>query len=125
MPASGRSRLTDGTVILVAGENSVTGDPIQQTIDVDGHKVSFDAIGVAAVRLNKAGNLVAMAAGGLKRFAVGSTVIDLPQRADIALWKDEAGQWQGVLQDYQSAVPESLLAFTKNWLRLDVPEPLP
>jgi hypothetical protein len=122
---SGQSRLIDGTVILVQGENDNAGDPIQQTIDVDGHKVTFDALGVAAVRLDKTGKLEALAAGGLKRFAVGSTVIELPQRADVALWKDENGQWQGILQDFAGEVPEQLTKFTSDWLRLEVPTPLP
>ena len=59
MPASGHTRLTDGTVILVAGEKDRTGDPIQETIEVHGHKVTFDAAGVAAVRLSEDGKLEA------------------------------------------------------------------
>jgi hypothetical protein len=121
---SGQCRLIDGTVILTAGEKDVAGDPIQKTIHVDGHDVAFDAVGVAAVRLDKDGKLEALAAGGLKRFAVGKTTIELPQRIDVALWKDTKGVWQGVLQDYEGEVPADLNAITAHWLRLSVPRPL-
>ena len=124
MPASGRSRLTDGTVILVAGEEVATGDPIQKTIQVNGHSVTFDAVGVAAVRLDEQGKLEAMAAGGLKYFKTGSVEIRLDQPADVALWKDANGMMQGILQDYQGPVPASLKAITPHWLRLAVPAPL-
>jgi hypothetical protein len=121
---SGHCRLIDGTVILTAGEKDVAGDPIQKTIHVDGHEVAFDAVGVAAVRLDKDGKLEALAAGGLKRFAVGKTKIELPQRIDVALWKDEKGVWKGVLQDYHGPVPEALQNMCREWLRLDVPAEL-
>ena len=121
---SGQCRLLDGTIILASGEKDVKGDPIQKTLNVDGHEVAFDAVGVAAVRLDKDGNLEALAAGGLKRFAVGITKIELPQRIDVALWKDEKGVWQGVLQDYEGEVPKDLAAICKHWTRLQVPEPL-
>jgi hypothetical protein len=121
---SGHCRLLDGTVILASGEKDVLGDPIQKTLNVDGHEVAFDAVGVAAVRLDKDGKLEALAAGGLKRFAVGKTKIELPQRIDVALWKDTKGVWQGVLQDYEGEVPKDLAALCKHWTRLKVPEPL-
>ena len=124
MPAAGRSRLTDGTVILVNGEKDPTGDPIQKTIDINGHEVTFDALGVAAVRLSKDGKLEAMAAGGLTHFKTGSVEIRMETPADIALWKDEKGTWQGVLQGYEGDVPETLLALTPNWQRLAVVTPL-
>jgi hypothetical protein len=76
------------------------------------------------VRLDKDGKLEALAAGGLKRFAVGKTKIELPQRIDVALWKDTKGVWQGVLQDYAGDVPKDLNAITAHWLRLSVPRPL-
>jgi hypothetical protein len=121
---SGQCRLLDGTIILASGEKDAAGDPIQMTIKVDGHDVAFDAVGVAAVRLDKDGKLEALAAGGLKRFAVGKTKIELPQRIDVALWKDPKGVWQGVLQDYEGEVPKDLAALCKHWTRLQVPEPL-
>jgi hypothetical protein len=124
MPASGRSRLTDGTVILVAGENDPMGDPIQQTFKLNGHNVTFDAIGIAAVRLTENGSLDAMVAGGLKQFTVGETRIKLLQRADVALWQDKNGVWQGILQDYEGDVPKDLVAICTNWIRLKVPSSL-
>jgi hypothetical protein len=120
-PAKGRCHLIDGTEILVAGERSVAGDPIQTTLGINGRKVAFDAKGIAAVRLSKDGKLEAMAAGGLKSFVVAGLEIELTQRADVALWRDAHGEWQGVLQDHDGHVPDVLLAITKNWLRLSVP----
>jgi hypothetical protein len=120
-PAQGRCRLIDGTVILVAGEKSVTGDPIQTTLDVNGRKVAFDAMGVAAMRLNMDGKLEAMAAGGLKSFEAPGVAIELAQRADVALWRDGRGQMHGVLQGWTGPVPGALAALTDDWLRLTVP----
>jgi hypothetical protein len=120
---SGQSRLIDGTVILTAGVKNVAGDPIQTTLHVNGHKVTFDAIGIAAVRLAKDGSLEAMAAGGLKSFSVGEILIELPQRTDVAMWRNEKGVWQGVLQDHEGEVPMILKDYCKNWLHLKVPQP--
>ena len=50
--------------------------------------------------------------------------IELPQRIDVALWKDTKGVWQGVLQDYEGEVSADLAALCKHWTRLQVPEPL-
>jgi hypothetical protein len=132
LPSSGICRLLDGTVILASGQNDVRGDPIQKTIKVaprhgsgqDGHDVAFDAVGVAAVRLDKGGKLEALAAGALKSFRGGGVSLDLPQRIDLALWRDAEGKWHGVLQDWTGPVPAALLAFTRDWLRLRVPRPL-
>lgn len=125
MPASGRSRLTDGTVILVNGEKNPTGDPIRETISVAGQEVTFDAIGIAAVRFSRDGTLEALAAGGLKHFKAGAVEIRIDRPADIALWKEGDGDWQGVLQAYDGDVPDALKALCENWLRLEVPQPLP
>jgi len=74
-PAAGQCRLIDGTLIALAGQHDVAGDPIQTTLDVNGYAVQFDAVGVAAVRLAEDGRLEALAAGGLKRFEAGATRI--------------------------------------------------
>jgi hypothetical protein len=124
LPPSGISHLIDGTVIIASGENDVFGDLIQKTIKVQGHDVAFDAVGIAAVRLGKDGRLEAMAAGGLKSFRGGGLSIELPDRADVALWRDQHGQMHGVLQDWKGPVPVALLAITHDWLRLAVPVPL-
>ena len=105
---NGQMRLLDGTVIHASGEHNVMGDPIQKTFEVNGHPVSFDAIGIAAVRLTKKGQLEAIAAGGLKSFQGGGLEIFLQDRVDIALWKDSEGIWQGILQGHVGDVPEPL-----------------
>jgi hypothetical protein len=121
---SGHMRLLDGTVIHASGKKDVMGDTMQKTITVDGHTVSFDCVGIAAVRLDVNGKLEAMAAGGLKSFKGGDVEISMPVRADVALWKDQHGVWQGVLQGYDGAVPENLESLCKRWNRLNVPEPV-
>ena len=125
LPASGRCRLTDGTILLASGEQDAMGDPIRKTIKVQGRDVSFDTVGVAAVRLDKNGKLEALAAGGLRTFKAGDMTIELTTPADVALWKDARGKWRGVLQGYEGEVPEALATITKNWQRLKIPQPLP
>jgi hypothetical protein len=118
---SGQCRLLDGTVIVASGETDVLGDPIQKTIKVNGHDVTFDAVGVAAVRLNKAGKVEAMAAGGLKLFRAGDMTIELPERADVALWCDSQGEWQGALLGHDGPVPDVLARIALKWNRLRLP----
>ena len=85
---SGQCRLLDGTVIVASGEKDVLGDPIQTTIQVNGQAVTFDAVGVAAVRLSKTGQVEALVGGGLKLFRAGDMTVEMPERADVALWRD-------------------------------------
>jgi hypothetical protein len=118
----GTCRLIDGTVILVSGETAVMGDPIQATIEVEGHPVEFDAVGMAAVRLDTQGRVDALAAGGLKRFHGGGLEIALDERRDMALWRDEGGAWQGAIRG-TADVPKALAAITPNWQRVYVPAP--
>lgn len=120
---SGQCRLLDGTIILASGEKDVMGDPIQKTLMVNGHKVAFDAIGIGAVRLDKKGKLAAMAAGGLKSFRGGGVSIGLPERVDVALWRDDRGRMRGVIQGWTGPIPAALTALTADWLRLAVPKP--
>ncbi|MCF7972844.1 MAG: hypothetical protein K9N55_03415 [Phycisphaerae bacterium] len=120
---SGHMRLLDGTVIYASGKNDVMGDPIQKTFSVRGYDVTFDSVGLAAVRLDEHGRLEAMAAGGLQSFQGGGIDISMPIRADVALWKDKNGAWQGVLQGYEGVVPEALTTLCQNWTRLKVPIP--
>jgi hypothetical protein len=121
---SGQCRLLDGTVILASGEKDVMGDPIQKSVQVRGHEVSFDAVGVAAVRLDKDGKLEAMAAGALKSFHGGGLSIELPEPVDVALWRDAKGQWHGIVQGWTGPIPAPLSAITADWQRLTVPTPL-
>jgi hypothetical protein len=86
--------------------------------------VVFDAVGVAAVRLGKTGKVEAMAAGGFKMFKAADMTVELPERADVALWRDGKGRWHGVLQEWHGPVPAALAAITGDWVRLSVPEPL-
>jgi hypothetical protein len=120
----GFCRLIDGTVIQAAGTNDVGGDPIQSEIKINRYKVDFDALGVAAVRLDEDGNVIALAAGGLKYFKAGDFEIDLDERIDLALWKTDTGNFQGVIQGIRGEVPPQLSAITRNWIRLSLPVPV-
>jgi len=116
-PTSGFCRLIDGTIIQAAGTYDVAGDPIQSNIKIDDHSVTF-------VRLDNEGRVQALAAGGLKYFKAGNFEINLDQRVDLALWRNERGMWRGVLQGWTGEILAPLLAITRDWLRLDVPVPL-
>lgn len=124
-PSTGICHLIDGTVIQVAGTSKVSGDPIYSTIRVQNHNVFFDAVGVAAVRLNDDGQVQAIVAGGLKSFKSGNFEINLNNRIDIALWINDKGKWEGVIQGWDGNVPRQLLKVTKNWVRINLPSPLP
>jgi hypothetical protein len=123
-PAAGYCCLIDGTLIQVAGSDNVSGDPIRSVITIKGHKVFFDAIGLAAVRLDEDGNLQAMAAGGLKSFKTGNFSIHLDEPFDLAVWKNNQGEWAGVIQGLAGDIPLQLLELTRNWARIDLPVPL-
>lgn len=105
------------------------GDPIQKTIRVTprpnsgpgGYAVTFDAIGLAAVRLDKRGKVEAMAAGVLRLFKSDDLTVELSERSDIALWRDSKGEWRGVLQGQDGPVPEALARITRNWSRRRLP----
>ena len=114
--------MIDGTWIRIAATANPTGDPIRGEFDVDSHAVNVDAIGVVGVRLTAQGQLEALAAAQLRRFQVGKCLIELETPTDVALWRDEAGRWRGVLQDHPGSVPPSLQAFTNDWLRMRTPQ---
>lgn len=122
-PSAGISRLIDGTVICIAGTSSVSGDSIVTDMKIRNQTASIDAKGVAAVRVNERGQLDALAAGGLRYFKLGNFEISLNEPADLALWRDRKGEWQGVLQGTAGSIAEQLLRITKRWTRLRVPTP--
>lgn len=119
---SGQCQLIDGTVILASGQNDVMGDPVKKTIHLKGQTISFDAIGIAAVRLDDQGQLEALACGGLKSFQTDSLSIDLPERIDFALFK-ENGKWRGIVHGHLGNLPPALTKITNNWTHLRLPEP--
>ena len=86
--------------------------------------VHFDAVGVAAVRLDKNGQVQALASGGLKYFKSGKVIIELKEPIDLAFWKNENGDYEGIIQGYNREIPEQLLAITGNWTLLKSPAPL-
>jgi len=92
---------------------------------VQGHAVTVDAVGFAAIRFAADGSVTAFAAGGLQRLEAGGLRIDLPSRADLAFLREADGRTRAVLQGWTGDVPASLLALAPDWQRLSVPPPLP
>lgn len=123
-PTTGFCRLIDGTIIQVAGTNNTTGDPIRSKIKIRGETVSFDAIGIASVRLDENGKVQTLAVCGLKSFRTRNFKIELNERIDLALWKNEQGEWKGYIHDWEGNIPAPLLGITSNWTRISLPVPL-
>jgi hypothetical protein len=119
---NGTIRLLDGTVIQASGEKDVMGDPIHSTITIHGIQVDFDALGVAAIRLDKDGDVEAIAAGGLKSVRAGKFHLELDKRTDLALFKED-GKWRGIIHGSVGEVPKALKKITLNWRILKVPAP--
>lgn len=124
-PTTGFCRLLDGTLIQVAGTKNGTGDPIRSTRKIGNYSVTFDAVGVAAARLDKNGKLDALAAGELKSFESGDFKITLDRPVDLALWHNNKGEWEGLIQGWEGEIPAQLLALTRNWERINLPAPYP
>ena len=115
---AGCCRLIDGTWIRIAAEKSFLGDPIRGRCQFEEHSVEVNAVGLLAVRFDNDGKLQAFAAGGLKMLRGGGLSIDLEEPTDLALWRDEAGNWHGALQNCPGTVPPSLTAITDDFLKL-------
>jgi hypothetical protein len=64
--------------------------------------------------MDSKGRVEALAAGGLKTVTAGDFSLRLEQRADIALWKNRRGDWEGVIRDADS-VPPQLRQITEQW----------
>lgn len=124
-PTQGYARLIDGTLIQVSGKDNPAGDVIHSKKKIGKYTVIFDAVGIAAVRLDKDGQVQALAAGGLKYFKTKDFIIDLEERIDLALWRNDNGEIEGIIQGYEGEIPEQLLGITGNWTFLRVPLPFP
>ncbi|MBX3253158.1 MAG: hypothetical protein KF862_03365 [Chitinophagaceae bacterium] len=118
--AAGQLKLIDGTHIFISGEHNLLGDTIVQKINIAGQQVDMDAIGLAGVRMNKKGEVEALACGGLKTFQSAGLNIQLDNRADIALIK-QSGKWKGILHSNSTEIPAPLLNITGDWTRVRVP----
>jgi hypothetical protein len=123
-PTTGFCYLTDGTLIQIAGTKNEAGDPINSTVKLKNHSITFDAEGVAAARLDDQGNVAAMAAGGLRSFSSGTFALQLKDPLDLAIWKDQNGIWHGVVQGAKGKIPAALLEIIKDWVQLEIPTPL-
>lgn len=122
-PATGFSYLLDGTLLQIAGANTGSGDTIRSTMKVNGFDVTFDAVGVAAVRLDDQGNVQAIAAGGLRLFETGKMNIQLEERVDLVVRLNDQGYLVGFIQGWKGDLPPVLLSITSQWTRLDLPVP--
>ena len=121
---AGTCRLLDGTVIVASGETDVLGDPIRRSLRVAGREVAWDAMGLAAVRLDSRGKVQALAAGGLRRFKGGDLTLELPERVDVALWRGAGDEWRGAVLGHAGPLPPALTRITREWTRLRSPATL-
>ncbi len=125
------SRFLDGLVLWIAAEESDFGDPIvlnDEIVPLKGGKssqpVSVEANGVFAARFDENGNLTALVASELKSFQIGDFGVALSDDeigddpVDVAVWKDEKGEWRGVFQRCENALPEALESAVSDWLYL-------
>ena len=87
-------------------------------------KVELAAEGLAAVRAEK-GQIVALAAGGLRRVQAPGLSLALDRPEDVVLMKID-GEWHGIWQtaDANGPVPAPLAALTPHWVRLILPSHL-
>lgn len=120
---TGYCKLIDGTIIHTAGTNDVSGDTLKLNYEINGQNIEIDAIGVSAVRLDDQNNLEALVAGELKHFKTKDFQLNLDERVDLALWINNNGKWEGVIQQKKQTIPNELLAITQNWTLLNLPEP--
>ena len=120
-PVEGHAVLVDGTYVRISGSRQADGDPIQETFEWQGHRVSVDAIGVVAIRFNREGKVDAFAAGGLKRVTTEGLSVNLAERMDLAFRLEPDGHVRGVMQGVSVAVPETLRQITCDWQRLRMP----
>jgi len=122
-PTKGSCLLIDGTKIFVCGKANVAGDLVQIEETEKGRKIKAEAIGVLGFRLAQDGMVEALAAGGLRYFQAGKFQLELETPIDIAMWRDQTGGWQGVIQDSTNIVlPQCLQKLTNNWQFLGLPE---
>lgn len=127
MPApDGTARLIDGTVIRISAmRTSDAGDPIEETLDIQGVNVQVKAVGLFAARPDRNGRLEAFAAGGLSYLRAPGLELKLSQPLDMALWRDAQGEWRGVVQDHNGVpeLPHCLTGLTRHWKHLSLPPP--
>jgi hypothetical protein len=126
MPAPrGVSRLVDGTVVRIAAmEISDGGDPIEETVEIDGVVFEVVAEGLFALRVDDEGSVEAMAAGGLRKLRGGGIDLELAEPLDVALWQGADGVRCGAVQGaVDTAIPTALRRLAADWQRLSMPPP--
>ncbi len=112
---TGKARYVDGTIVWIAAENNPAGDEFRlahETLeDAPGKPtVSASATGLLACRFDADGNIIALAAGALRNFEGGGLAISMTDPTDLALWRDDSGQWHGVIQAKENRLPDGLIA---------------
>ena len=114
--------LLDGTVARIKGMNpDPRGDPIEGVLRVGGEKVCYSARGIFAARTEN-GELVALAAGGLRSVRGGGLDLSLEHPGDVVLLKS-GGEWQGLFQTGRAEddIPHELKSLSGNWRKLVQP----
>ena len=121
----GTLRLIDGTAIRIRADwDHPCGLPIDETVESNGVKVELAAEGLVAVRAEK-GQIVALAAGGLRRVQGPGLVLALDHPEDVVFLKID-GEWHGIWQtaDANGPIPAPFAALATHWMRLILPSHL-
>ncbi|MBQ6109550.1 MAG: hypothetical protein IJK97_15160 [Thermoguttaceae bacterium] len=117
------SRRLDGSLVWTnASEENPVGKPIvlkDETVPSNdltrNFTISAEANGVLACRFDPTGSLEMLTAAGLKSFQTQGLELSLAKPADVVLWKDAAGSWQGIYQAEENDLPEELAKLPVNW----------
>ena len=119
--ADGTLRLIDGTLERFKGMDSTAGDPIAGTLEPDGVKVSYRAVGFFGARA-KSGQVVAFGGAQVSEVDLPGLGLRLAEPEDFVLMRDSLG-WYGVLQrkNVHVPMPPELLAVTERWSLLAAP----
>jgi hypothetical protein len=109
--------LTDGTCILARGSQDPGGDPIDETFYCGRHRVTARATGVFGIKLGPNGELESLAGSEIRLVETPTWRLELADPTDLAIWRDQRGTLEGVVQ-VESALPDALLKLTNKWSRL-------
>ncbi|MCB9768809.1 MAG: hypothetical protein H6751_01665 [Candidatus Omnitrophica bacterium] len=120
----GMARLIDGTHLFIHGEKSASGDRVASVFQVDGHEFQADFEGVLGVRFDNEGQVVALAAGGLKSFRSNNLTLALDKRLDFALKRNQRGEIEGIYYNESEAPPKEMEDLGGRWTWKQFPRTL-
>jgi hypothetical protein len=115
---TGVSRLIDGTCLVASGKSNPEGDVFTLDFRCGGVPVEAGAQGVFAIRFTSKGELLAVAASGLRSMTAGGVSLNLQAPVDFALWRTDAeSEFHGVFQG-DTPIPKELQELCRDWSML-------